>query len=129
VGISLNTLLHGFLIKGKGLNNEIITRVGFQGSIGDSAVPAVDEAGILENIKVSNLYSTSNFSGRNSYWDYEDYLECDDRSKLDDPDFDGDAGYPSGQEQPHGWTDETIGRLKKWDIASDGLIPVKHNNS
>lgn len=99
------------------------------GGGGDSAAPAVDEAGILENIKISNLYGGNAFSERDAYWGFEEYPECDDRSKLDDPEFEGDEGCPRVRSAPVDWEDETIGRLKKWDIASDGLIPVKHNNS
>lgn len=100
------------------------------GGGGDGGGPTVDEDGILENLKVTNLNYSYPYASRTPAWGFDSYPECDDRSKLDDPGFFSDEGCPivrpPGSDE---WEDTTIDRLKKWDIAGEGLIPVKHNDS
>ncbi|CAA0109860.1 Uncharacterised protein [Zhongshania aliphaticivorans] len=100
------------------------------GGGGGSSLPVVDEAGILDNLKITNLNYSNPYASRTSSWGWDTNPVCDDPAKKENGTVYGDPDCPY-REPPRSdqWEDTTIDRLKKWDIAGEGLIPVKHNDS
>lgn len=106
----------------------VATVVGCGGG-GGGGKAAVDEDGILENVRITNLNATGVYGARNSSWGFDTHPVCDDRERLEREGFLNTEGCPYHRPPSmEGWEDSTADRLKKWDIASDGLIPVKHND-
>ena len=87
---------------------------------GSPRTEIVDEEGIRANIYNTNMAQTFMWPGiPYPYHDWDYYPTCEGNEY-----FFKECEYV----EPPSWSDNTYEALKRWDIESEGLIPVKHND-